>query len=183
MVMEYNKKGRTSGSSPRDLQRRGSNHRDGSFDNELVLDLLDKVSTMNAEITELKLVGASTSPATTVFSDKVYSEQEFNEALTNALTKELANNTEVIKLNEELKSLKVVMGIREELIEMLKSQLVHDSNYLNTPVKVENRPSIEESVIDPTENKNIESHINIKEVKEEYNVIDKANKLKELLGG
>ena len=182
--MEYKKKSRilSTSRSPRDLQNRLNNQQTSNQSNQIIVDLMLEVSSLKDELNNLK-------QGKQVASDEVmYTAEEFNQELTKALKKELSNNAEVIRLAQELSVLNLKLEVKDLKIE----SLIKDnkpSNNVTPPrpkdevVKIGKRPVIEDVVIDPTEDTNLESHINIKEVKEDKtNMLDKVEKLKALLG-
>lgn len=186
-MLEYDKKQRInkSGSSPRDLQNRLNTPTDQN--NQIILDLMMQVATLTAEVKNFKSEDACISSTAVISNDKKYTDNEFNEELIKALEKE----TSVFNLKLEAKDIKIqALEFKIEALVDIKDKL-HSSNIdackLLDPNKVvAKRPSIEESVIDPTENKSkLESYINIEETDPEIKIDmkNKVNRLKELLGG
>jgi len=198
MVLEYHKhkKGRilNRGSSPRDLQNRNVHTVDNST--EMYSELLHQLAKVQAELDNVKREKVSPSPATSV-----YTEEDFNEALEKALLKEI-NNLEKeykVQLKEKdtiIKSLKESIKIKEDTIEALQKALsniptnITVSTTSNSDVvsskdtSISDRPAIQEEIIDPSEDPELESHITIESTVEDNSEImsNKLDKLKNILG-
>lgn len=189
MSLEYNKKkGRILGSnsSPRDLQRRHISHETDNLDNKLMVNLLEKVAIMTSEINNLKRERTETSSATVVSNDKVYTEAEFNDELTKALEKELLlNNMKLEVKDAEIKALEFKIEVILEDNECSSVDAHRPPRPSEERVKIGKRPVMEDSFVDPTENKsNLDPHIKVQEVKDnKNNMVDKVDKLKALFGG
>ena len=172
-MLDYKKdRVQKSGKSPRDLQKRYTTY--GNVDVTLLNGLVEKVATLTTELRILELNNKSVAEG-----NKKYTEEEVNDKVIKALEKELSTNTEVVKLKEKLKSLEVLLVSKEELIVALSKS---SSTYNSVTTTTYDKPVIEETVVDPTDNKvKIKSYIKIKEeIKENMN--DKVDKLKNILG-
>jgi len=175
MNFEYNKpkKGRilSKNKSPRDLQIRNPQ------DNSIVRSLTEQISFLQEEIKNLRNIPIVETTLEEV-KHAVYTEKEFNEALTEALLKEAAGIKKEYK--QKIISLKETIKNKEEIIKILKQKIKNTNIVEDTTI--ENRPSIKDVVIDPTEETTMESHIDIKEEVEENNVDEKLLRLKKILG-
>lgn len=186
--LKYNKeRSFKSGASPRDLQQR--NLQRATAPDSSIKELIDQITTLTIELNTIKQSGANASSATFVSTGKMYTEDEFNSELTEALVKELAQyditkNKELDALSSKVLSLEALIKSKDDIIHLLKNT---NTNTNTTEVtKVTDRPEIEESVIDPTEvASNVKSFINIKEDKTNTSkevMQSKVDKLKSILG-
>jgi len=165
MPLEYNKvtRVRKSGKSPRDLQNKGAR-----LDNDYMLELLTKVTTLTSELENLKQSGVNIPTATDVSGERLYTETEFNTEIIKALEKELANTDKQVvvddgtiskqqKIIEELKSkntmlsnevahLNIQLEAKIEVIEALKSKPI----IINSGSNVEGR-TVDTSIQDPSQ--------------------------------
>jgi hypothetical protein len=191
--LKYNKdRSFKSGASPRDLQQRNLQRTISS--DPSIKDLIDQITILTTDLNTIKQSGANASSALPVSAGKAYTEDEFNTELTAALVKELAQydatkskvtedkDREIAVLSSKVQSLEDLIKSKDDLISTLKNT----STSINEVIKVPGRPSMEESVIDPTEIKsNVESFINIKEDKTSTSkevMQNKVDKLKSILG-
>lgn len=180
MGLEYIKKGRVlgKGKSPSTLQRRQPTSVD-NVHTTLIQDLLEKVSSMTVELDRLQREGGNAPLATVVSNTKSYSEEEFNDELTKAISKEL----DILNLKLEVKDDKI-HALQLSIDTLEKANALSDKSIkIADHDVVSKRPEIDNAVIDPTEDSSLESHIDIKEVAYQENDMDnKVSKLKELLG-
>ena len=168
-MLNYNKKGRinTKRHSPRDLQNKSV-----SMDGDIVKYLMEQVSSLQEQLREQQSVVYNKSK-----TDKVYTEEEFNDAVIEAITKETSALVE--RYEEQINNLKSIIASKDETIRALSS----GGTIKNEKVVVDtDRPEIESAVIDPSDNKKLESHITVEGKKQQANMSDKVSKLKKLLG-
>lgn len=178
-----NKRVTTSGPRDRQIKQSRDNNPISTLDGELVETLKSQIALLQEQLSK-KITG--------------YTDDQVN----NILAKTIKDETK--KLNEEIASLKEIIKNKDELISTLKNQsadynklttlLAETTRKLNSGVVVpENvevgpdRPTMEEVFVDPSTpaDGELESHIGVDVVpgSEKKHMEDKANKLKNLLGG
>lgn len=192
-MFEYNKEGRIIGrnKSPRDLQRK-------SVDNSTVIDnLLSQIRDLKDEVALLKSYEPIQSEL--LVSEGLYSNEEFNSKLTEELKKETAiiekdyeykvkslkqqYESTIAGLKTEVKHLKDIISIKDDTIKTLSAKPNIITTTPTTDIKEKSdRPVIEDVVIDPTEDKELESHIEIEAIKQKEDMTNKLSKLKQVLG-
>jgi len=182
--MEYNKpsnKSRIITRGPRDSQLK-------SMGADLVNKLQDQLATVTAALyareKEINQISSS---------GKIYTQEEFEKALYNQLQIELSKRNdspfkpeellkEVDTLKNRIRELEIGLNTKEDLIRLLVT---------NTDNKTISRqgllaPEVERVVIDPTEDTNMTSHINISSHKEDQppkeQFANSVSKLKNLIG-
>lgn len=192
--------------SPRDLQISHSSGND-----QLVADLVGRITSLTDELTKLK---SDQSTDLKKYTDSEFNEElikaldrelkvykqrsdkdqalyrEVNEVSIIELTKKLEEkDLEITNLKQQLDLALSSVRAKEEVISILKSSttITNNStqqNFVEKSGEVFDRPSIKETVIDPTDNKvEMESHINVKS-DSGSNQSSKLAKLKELgIGG
>ncbi len=80
----------------------------------------NKIPNTGILLDNLKRDGVTTRPAKVVSSTIMYTVDEFNEELTKALTLELLNNPEIIKLKQQISALKLELIDKDNEIQVLK---------------------------------------------------------------
>ncbi len=191
MAFEYHihKKGRIQGrgSSPRDLQSR--RRLQSAEDTKVTEKLLQQVLDLKQELDKIKREGANAPPAISG-----YTEEEFNTELEKALLREIkvlelkykSKYESLLALKDsKIESLEELIKSKDETIATLTvaiSNRNQSSENNNQTITESNRPSIEESVIDPSENVEMESHIDVNEIKEDNSMASKLDQLKVVLG-
>lgn len=179
--------------SPQERQRKAAAD---ALADPIIKELSEKLSELADDMLLLK---SGNSVAVVGTSSKFYSEEEFNDELTKALKKELESlpkqvkmSTDNVELEAELVDLKKQLEIKDGIISALKTLEIKAtgmSGNLDTTeeqIKDPTRPSIEEGVIDPSEDSGLEAFIEIDSVEDttssRASVNDKLSKLKNLLG-
>ncbi len=180
--------------SPQERQRRAAS---AALADPIIKELSEKLSELADDMLLIKKGNEVSIVDTT---SKFYSEEEFNEELTKALEKEIEsisksetiNVTELDKLKLELVGLKKQIEIKDNIIAALKTLEIKTTG-VTTQTSVDSvdvedaqRPSIQDRVIDPSDDEGLESFIEIDAVKDTASskdvVSDKLSKLKSLLG-
>ena len=161
-------------------------------------DLAKRLNELTEEMMLLKKEGDSVAIVGT--SKRYYTEEEFNDELIKALEKELKHSktptdkklvSRINELEEEVKKLEKELEIKDAIINTLKTLEIKTKPVDNVDVYDNiqgERPDIDTTIIDPTENVSLENHI-VDKVETPSNSINKqdlANKLgalKDILGG
>ena len=191
-MFDYNKEGRIIGRNkgPRDLQTKSTGA------STVIDNLLLQIRDLKEEVRLLKSYEPVNSEL--LVSDGLYSDKEFNSKLKEELRKESAiiekeyeyklkdvkqhYESTISELKTEIKHLKDIINIKDETIKTLsaKPNIITTTSTIGT--EENDRPAIEEVVIDPTEDKELESHIEIEAVKQKEDMTNKLSKLKQVLG-
>jgi hypothetical protein len=163
--MIYNKKGRiVQQKSPADTQK----------SNDMISPLLSRIEELTIENSDLK--SAKTSAG-------MYSEDELNDIVNTEVIKALESNgvvsPELSQLKEKIISLQELIKTKDEVISILKA----DRNNADVVGVTANRPTIDDNIVDPSEDIDIKAHITVREDISTVDMSDKLSKLKIALGG